>query len=1103
MNFTPFEKPALSAFSPSLLEAEKAYAVSSGLCALSCRKALELCIKYVYTAEKLDKPYSEELNALLSASAFKALLPSGLIKRLDYIRRLGNLAAHTGKRIESEDAVLALYNLFVFADWIDYTYSPDYEEKKFDEASLPAPDNSIAKEAEAKLNETVKTLEEMQRQNASLHEQIERMRQTQQRAPYVVEDISEFETRKRYIDLDLKEAGWVYKENYEIEVPLTGMPFGTGEGFANYVLYGLNGKPLAVVEAKRTSKDARAGQQQAKLYADCLEAMTGQRPVIFYTNGFETWLWDDTLYAPRRVSGFYSPDDLKWLLDKRRERLSLEHIDIKESITNRYYQKEAIMSVCEAYRNKHRKALLVMATGTGKTRTVISLVDVLARSGWVKNVLFLADRTALVRQAKKHFKMHLPDMSLCNLVERSKDETPDARVVFSTYQTIMNAIDTERRDSDTRLFTVGHFDLIIVDEAHRSIYNKFGAIFEYFDGLLCGLTATPRNEVDRDTYRIFEMETGVPTYAYELDQAIADKYLVPYKTVETTLKFLDKGIEYEALSEEEKLEYEEKFGDPETSENLPAWIDANALNAWLFNENTVDRVLLDLMQKGQRIEGGDKLGKTIIFARNHKHAEFIVDRFNKLFPDLGGHFARIIDNYTNYVQTLIDDFSTAAKPPQIAVSVDMLDTGIDIVEIVNLVFFKKVFSKTKFWQMVGRGTRLCPDLFSPGADKEYFLCFDYCGNFEFFRIIKEGIENTLAISLAERAFRLRVDITVELQGLKWQSGDYPACRTAFVLSLAHDVKSLNRDSFLIKQRLSFVDKYDKIEAWQALTQVQSAELKDALGPVMPPPDEDEAARRFDILMYRMEYKFLQGSSYSSEQNMLAAIAEALSKLGTIPQVKMQEELINNIFKPEFWDSISLSALETVRQGLRSLVQFLIGNGTKTVYTDFTDAVLSVKEEGYTPRGTEFVNYRRKVETYVRNNPDNIAIHKLKTNRPLAADDIKVLENILWGEVGTRDDYKNTYGDKPLNLLVREITGLDRTAANEAFSVFLSDHDLTQEQMVFVRLVVDYVVNNGTLDLKHLQEEPFRSVGSITQFPLDKGRKLVDTIKGINKNAGLI
>lgn len=1103
MLFTLFKKLDYSSFSPALLEAEASFAVSPSLCALSCRRAMELAVKFIYSIENLPAPYSDDLNALISSPDFKALLPNGFMPRIDYIRRLGNQAAHTGKGIARADAVLAMRHLFEFADWIDYSYSTDYREKRFDEALLPQPDGAKARELEDKLRGAAESLEQMRRANAALQQSLEQARAQRERPAYVAEDISEYETRRRYIDLDLKEAGWTFGDNCLTEVPVRGMPFGTGEGFADYVLYGANGKPLAVVEAKRTSKDARVGQQQAKLYADCLEAMSGQRPVIFYTNGFETWLWDDTAYPPRRVYGFYSPEDLKWLLDRRRERLSLKTLDIKPEITNRYYQKEAIRAVCDTLMKKQRRALLVMATGTGKTRTVISLVDILARYGWVKNVLFLADRTALVRQAKKHFKLHLPQMSLCSLQERRPDESPDARVVFSTYQTMLGAIDNERRADDGKLFTVGHFDLVIVDEAHRSIYNKFGAIFSYFDALLVGLTATPRGEVDRDTYRIFELETGVPTYAYELDQAIADKFLVPYKTTESTMKFIDQGIRYDELSAEEQREYEEKFGDPDMPENLPPWIDPGALNTWLFNEDTVDRVLQDLVRKGIRVEGGDKLGKTIVFARSHKHAEFIVERFNKLFPEMGGGFARVIDNTVNYALSLIDDFGSPEKMPQVAVSVDMLDTGIDVLEVVNLVFFKKVFSKTKFWQMVGRGTRLCEDLFGPGQHKTHFLCFDYCGNFEFFRAKKDGEEGAVATSLSERAFRLRVDIALELQALKWQEGEYPTCRQAVVTGLASDVARLNRESFLVRQKLGWVEKYGEVTAWQTLGEAESVDVKNELAPILPPTPDDETARRFDILMYRMELKHLRGISYSAEQKNLLAIAEALARLGTIPQVRMQQDLLEALPTPAFWDGVTLALMEQVRQALRGLIQFLQGGSVgRTVYSDFSDVVLETKDTEYEARGTQYANYRRKVETYVRQNQDHIAIHKLRTNKPLTDEDIKALEAILWGEVGTRSDYELEFGEKPMGQLVRELTGLDQQAANEAFSQFLADYDLSQEQMVFVKTIVDFVVHNGILELKRLQDEPFRSAGSILAFPTATGIKLVDTIKEINRNAGL-
>nr|CRY95106.1 hypothetical protein [uncultured prokaryote] len=379
-------------------------------------------------------------------------------------------------------------------------------------------------------------------------------------------------------------------------------------------------------------------------------------------------------------------------------RTSLKNVMVDRNIAGRYYQESAIKAVCEAFQRNRRKALLVMATGSGKTRTVIALVDVLLRRGWVKNVLFLADRNSLVTQAKRSFVNLLPSLSVTNLCEE-KDNTA-ARCVFSTYQTMMNCIDTVQ-DEEGKLFTVGHFDLVICDEAHRSIYNKYRDIFTYFDAPLVGLTATPKDEIDKNTYDIFELQSGVPTYGYDLDQAVKDKFLVDFLSVESKLKFLEEGIAYDDLPQEEREEYEATFAD-ENGE-LPKRIESSALNAWLFNEDTIRKALHLLMEHGLKIEYGEKLGKTIIFAKNHNHAEKIREVFEKEYPHLPG-YAKVIDNYMTYVQSAIDEFSNPKKLPQIAISVDMLDTGIDVPEVLNLVFFKKVMSKAKFWQMIGRGT---------------------------------------------------------------------------------------------------------------------------------------------------------------------------------------------------------------------------------------------------------------------------------------------------------------------------------------------------------------------------------------------------------------
>lgn len=720
-------------FVPACMEAEKSLVVSPATCAILTRRALELSVKWVFSFDSaLTVPYQDNLSSLIHDDGFRGIIDREFLPMLRYIVKLGNVAVHTNSMINRDEAIMSLRHLHQFVSWIDYCYSDEYTAKEFDESLLLVSEERRQRPEELKdlyeqLSSKDRRLEEMMKENAALRAQLTEKRiANTERVDFHVEQLNELETRKRYIDLDLKLAGWEFNRDVREEFPVEGMPNQQGKGAVDYVLFGDNGKPLAVIEAKRTSVDPTVGKQQAKLYADCLEQMYGQRPVIFYTNGFETYLWDDLHYPARQVSGFYNKEELNLLIDRRTMKRPLKDVEINESITNRYYQKEAILAVCEALENKHRKALLVMATGTGKTRTAISLVDVLTRHNWVKNILFLADRTALVTQAKNNFTQLLPSLTLCNLLD-NKENPEEARMVFSTYPTMMNAIDEARRKDGKRLFTVGHFDLIILDESHRSIYRKYRSLFEYFDGLLLGLTATPKDEIDINTYEVFDLENGSPTYAYELKTAVDDGYLVDYHSIETRLKIMDDGIRYHNLSDEEKEQFEETFAEEDRKE-----IPKEAINQWLFNDDTVDHVLKDLMTKGIKVEGGDKLGKTIIFAQNQKHAKYIVKRFDILFPEYKGNFAEIVCHNVPYVQNVIDNFSDRDKMPQIAVSVDMLDTGIDIPEVVNLVFFKKVRSKAKFWQMIGRGTRLCKDLFGVGLDKTHFLIFDYCRNFEFF-----------------------------------------------------------------------------------------------------------------------------------------------------------------------------------------------------------------------------------------------------------------------------------------------------------------------------------------------------------------------------------
>ena len=598
-------------FAEASVEAEKSIAVANVSCTILCRRALELAVKWIYANDReLVLPYQNNLSSLVYDINFKSMINEKVFNGMTYIIKLGNFSVHSNRKVTRKEAVLCLKYLFDFMDWIAYYYDSNYVETKFDEGKLPGESSANLKkeereELENKLVEKDEKIEKILKENEELREKLTKQRTSKKIAyNFKVSDISEFETRKQFIDLDLKIAGWD-NTNIREEVEVKGMPNTQEAGYVDYVLYGENGKPLAVVEAKRTSKDAKIGQQQAKLYADCLEKEYAQRPIIYYTNGKEIYMWDDVSYPERKVSGYYTQDELQLLIKRRDSKENLEHIYIANNIANRPYQLEAVKKVCESFEQKHRRALVVMATGTGKTRTAISLVDVLTSKNWVQNVLFLADRTELVKQAEKNFKKLLPDMSCCNLLSSKDGDPEESRIIFSTYQTMINCIDKMKSKNGITLFTPGHFDLIIIDEAHRSIYKKYQAIFEYFDGLLVGLTATPRDDVDKNTYKFFQLENNVPTFVYEYDEAVRQKYLVDYHTISTTTKFIERGIKYSELKEEDREEYENLFEEGEVQEE----ISSSAINSWLFNRDTIKIILETVMQKGLKVEGGDKLRK--------------------------------------------------------------------------------------------------------------------------------------------------------------------------------------------------------------------------------------------------------------------------------------------------------------------------------------------------------------------------------------------------------------------------------------------------------------------------------------------------------------
>ena len=1096
-------------FSEACCEAENGIGLNTVTCSILSRRALELAVKWLYANDNdLRIPYNDNLSALVHDITFKNIIDEKLLKQIEYVIKLGNFAVHNNKKISREEAILSLRYLYNFTCWIAYCYSDSFEEKEFDENILPKQTVNVlaVKERETlyqELEAKDKKIEETRKENEALREKLTKTREDKKKNyAFNVKDISEYETRKKYIDLELKLAGWDFETNIQEELKLQGMPNNKQEGYADYILFGKNGLPLAVVEAKRTSVDPKVGQNQAKLYADCVEQEYHQRPVIYYTNGFEIYMWDDVNYPPRKVAGFYTQDELQLLINRRSSKQNLEHIFVDDKITNREYQLEAIKSVCEAFEEGHRKALLVMATGTGKTRTAISIVDVLSDKEWVKNVLFLADRTVLVKQAKNNFTKLLPNMSCCNLLS-TVDNPEDSRIVFSTYQTMINAIDSTKSKTGNKLFTPGHFDLIIVDEAHRSIYKKYQAIFDYFDGLVVGLTATPRNDVDRNTYRFFEIENDVPTFAYEYERAVKEGYLVDYHTIKTSTDFMDRGIKYNELSEEEKEEYENTFADDE--DNIPEEIDATAINSWLFNRDTIKKLLELLMEKGLKIEGGDKLGKTIIFARNHKHAERIVEIFNELYPEYRGEFAKLIDNQVKYNENLIEHFSIKDDFPQIAVSVDMLDTGVDVPEILNLVFFKPVKSKIKFWQMIGRGTRLCKDLFGVGQDKKEFYIFDYCKNFEFFSENPKGIEANTQISLTERIYGYKLDLIVELQNLKYQSDEtFKNYREELIQEFIEEINKLNKESFLVKAKVHYIEQFSKKENWVYISTIDLADIKENLIPLFISSDENESAKRFDNLLYQLQVKRIRTEKTGRCENAIIETVSELEKLGTVPQVKEKQELILKVAETDYLKDADFWKVEEIRKELRNLIQFIDPYNRPPVYIDIEDTLNDIDEEYvYVSTGNNFTNYRKKLEKYLTGNLENSIIWKIRHNIRLTELEKENLEKILFEELGSNKEYAETFGDTNVIKAVRNIVGLDKSVASDIFYKYINENRLNMKQIQFVKLLVDYVVKNGTIEMEKLTEQPFNTVGQVYELfgnNVDLFKEIREDIEEINENA---
>ena len=1071
-------------------EAEEFALSKPNISVTSARKAMEFIVKMIYSAVSGDIQ-GKTVFEMSTDYAFTSYLNDQiLLNSIHFIRKMGNVAVHDGT-LTSDEALKVLEELHFLVGEVCMLWQliPDYPE--FVKPTLQAP---VQPEPTESPKAKVEPAPELCARYA------ERMRTTRFS---VAHDRDENENKKLFLRASLREAGWpiVNRANTAMpEAAAVDCLLDSGDS-VDYVLYGRDNKPLAIIEQTATVKNLVEGRTKGIEKANQMAVKYGYKPVVYYTNGYYIYCIDQLGYPPRRVFNFHSIEELELLKLRRTMRQDITNPTIDDSITNRDYQKNAIRSVCKAFTDMRRRSLLVMATGTGKTRVSISCVDVLMKANWVKNVLFLADRTSLVRQAHKNFNKLLPNVTTSLYTGGSLNRDANARVIFSTYQTMINLV-----NDDTREFGVGRFDLIIIDEAHRSIFKKYGALFNYFDALMIGLTATPRCEENKSTYDTFHLENGKPDFAYELEAAIQDKYLVGFSVEDKTTDKMRRGIRYDDLTEEEKASFEDTFADDDSIDFTGTEIEGAKLGKNVINLGTIDAMLNDLMKNGLKVDGGDTLGKTIIFATSHIQAEKIVERFQKIYPKLGMDFCKLIDSHVEGNLTLIEQFEVRGGMPQIAVSVDMMDTGIDVPDVVNLVFFKQVRSKIKFLQMIGRGTRLSPDLFGPGLDKQGFLIFDYYDNFRYFSttgtwstVEGSGTTNNI-VPQTVMLNKHRLGILMNLQQEKALCAFDAAYRDELKAHFISETRGLNNDDIAVQYNMAYVSKYRTAEIWDNLTDRQAAEIEEHILPLYPSEKAPVKVKSFDNLIYVIEKEYPRRekegkdarkirNGFKNVDSELTRRMNALLKLKTIPAIVEKTDLITAMIDGAYLlDHFSLERAEDVRKSLRDLMSYI---PDKQGYT-IINVVDWVEDKENSGTGGDKPYPQRAQEFLSGSSLPSLA--KLRNLDPLTEDEKNELKAIFTSKLGTEAEFNAWAGSMAMLPFLRLQVGISDEAIQTKFGSFLNAQILNPMQLNYCQQIVDYARKNGDITMTVLlKESPFCDMDVTQIFGANIGyiKQLID------------
>ena len=1061
----------------------------------------EFMVNFVY--QKLNLPClpKASFHDKLKGEDFSGFTSSPVMTSFFTIKNLGNRAAHDAKGTD-KDAIFAIQQAYQLGAWLYCGYH-NVKSDVVPEFKAVNADANITTRLKQKLESTAALHKqamvelELQQQRFELlttankqatalkNEQVADNFAAFSGAAAKTLDFNEAKTRKYLIDLELREVDWDVGENristdlVGQEVPVTDQPTPSGKGYVDYVLWDDDGLPLAVIEAKKTSANAALGKKQAKDYANALEKQYGQRPVMFYTNGHDIFIWDDVQkYPPRKIYGFYSKSSLQHLVKfQRKEKLKLSEVIIDSHIAGRRYQLETITRVHERFEAKRRKALVVQATGTGKTRVSIALTKSLQDAKWAKRILFLCDRRELRKQASGAFVEFLNAKPYVVGVS-DKKYLDTARIFISTYPGMMGIYEN---------FDVGYFDLIIADESHRSIYNVFGNIFKYFDCLQVGLTATPVEMVSRSTCSLFDCGYKDPTANYPLEKAIKENHLVPYEIMTMTTKFMREGINQKSLSDEQIAELEAQGEDPNEFEFQSADIDKAVMN-----KDTNRQILRNLMENGIKDKDDQLIGKTIVFARRIDHARLLKELFDEMYPELSDGFCEVIHSGEPRADALIDQFKvTEAEkeedpslpdPITLVISVDMLDTGIDVPSIVNLVFAKPVKSKVKFWQMIGRGTRLCEDLFGKGKDKSRFLIFDHWGNFDYFEFNYVEVEPSNSKSLTQKRFELRLQLAaIALNKLELETFDKA------INLIKADIDSLDTRNINVRDKWALVEQLSNVALLKQFSKTTQTLLATELAPLMQWLDirNQSKAIRWDCLVTQTQLALLvEPEGISELKHQVLAILERLPK--NMAQVQAKAKDIKWLHEDTNWTDITFDDLEKPRVSLRGIMYLLEnellppGGGPK-----MTDIMENIADYQLRARATniETVDYQiylQKVQEALTPMFDtNPVLIKIRNGEPVSEQEVEQLNGLIHIKYADVDikTLKQFYPEttKDLSILLRTIVGMNPAYVETLFTQLMQKHRLSADAQRTIDMLVSLVQKTGGIKWADLDKAPYHRI----------------------------